>query len=881
MSDDALDRVQAVLFAALDIDDDHERERYLDAECANDRALRDEVERLLPFDSQLEAFLDAPPALALIEAQEPTTVGPYELLDRIGAGGMGAVWSATRRDADFEQRVAVKLIKRGLDTDEVIARFKRERQVLAKLEHPGITRLIDGGVSEDGRPYLAMEYFDGVPIDRYCEEHSLGLAQRLDLFEPVLEAVAYAHRNLVVHRDLKPSNVLVGDDGSVKLLDFGIAQLLEQDDTTQLTTDGHRPLTPAYASPEQLAGEPITTTTDVYSLGVVLYELLTGGWPYGERGTSEDIECAVRDREPTRPSTRAANSTSATSTGSRTWARRLHGDLDTILLTALRKEPDRRYATVDDFARDLRAHRAGHPVSARPDTWSYRTAKFIGRHRTGVIASLLVVIALTTGLVVSLVLLDQVRTAQHESDRRLDSLQTVARRLVYDIDEAIGQLDPESPARTVLERTAERQLQALAMDAVDNPELRREVIAAYFRLAEVLDYHFLRTEVVELRERAESMRVQALDLFESAPLPDDIRTLQMAVAGRYRLGLDKLASGALEDAESHLSSALRDHPYSSDPGSAKSFGHPTAGQIMHAFARLEKARGDSQSEALALEEAYQTLTDPPEPVTAAELGSAFTKLGRSVADQGNKDEGVVLLERSVGLLSAALDQHDNPRWRDDLAYAYLQLAGVTGELGDGEKAATLIAAAREQHAKIASSLPEEARGKHRIAYSLRLEGDAAMARNDVTLALESYQNAARAAQEIVDSHPHFYGGLEELARSTDLIGKCLSLQGDHQQALDHYRQALTHCEQLVAKATDEAEARRDLAVCCYYIGLAEKAMAPKSDTATEHWRAALAAFERSEAIMVDLRDRALIAGKDASVIDLLRREAQECREALP
>jgi len=417
--DDALNRPAA------------ERADFLDVACADTPTLRAEVESLLVAHEQAEAMhaLESPFATVTDDEDasggdqqiEGQRVGPYRLVRMVGRGGMGSVYLAERADGHYEQTVALKLIRRGLDTDDILSRFAFERQILAGLDHPNIARLYDGGVTDDGRPYFAMEYVPGIPITDYCDQHRLSTQQRLALFRTVCRAVQHAHQNLVVHRDLKPSNILVTDDGQVKLLDFGIAKLLTDEGlsagpTIPRTRTGARVLTPEYAAPEQVRGTTVTTATDVYQLGVLLYELLTGRRPYRLPSLLQaEIARVILEEEPTRPST-AVGQTSETGTDEapRTLTpemvsqarstdpgrlrRRLAGDLDMICLTALRKEPERRYANVEALAEDVRRHLVGLPVTARPDTFSYRASRFVRRHRTSVAAAAAVVLALIGGL---------------------------------------------------------------------------------------------------------------------------------------------------------------------------------------------------------------------------------------------------------------------------------------------------------------------------------------------------------------------------------------------------------------------------------------------------------------------------------------------------
>ena len=396
------------------------RSAYLEQQCAEDTALRSEVETLLASDAQAMTVLGegAASALGALMAEERQKesrglvgrrLGHYRILEEIGRGGMALVYAAVRDDQQYQQRVAIKLIRRGMDTEPLIARFRQERQILANLDHPNIARLIDGGVTEDGLPYLVMEAIEGEPIDVYADRQVLTTTQRLELFRTVCAAVHYAHQNLVVHRDLKPSNILVTKEGVAKLLDFGIAKLLEPSTDDQApgpTIGGPRPMTPTYASPEQLRGEAITTASDVYALGVLLYRLITGHRPFRFETTAHaEVARVVCGQDPERPSTvitRALPSTDGSAPiRSETLGQlrsRLRGDLDNIALMALEKQPQQRYASAAAFADDIRRHLAGEPVTARKDTAWYRTSRFVRRHRLGVAAAATVALSLVGGI---------------------------------------------------------------------------------------------------------------------------------------------------------------------------------------------------------------------------------------------------------------------------------------------------------------------------------------------------------------------------------------------------------------------------------------------------------------------------------------------------
>ncbi|NNE35492.1 MAG: serine/threonine protein kinase, partial [Rhodothermales bacterium] len=369
-------RVNALFEAAWQLEPE-KQQSFLSEQCQGDAAMMEEVKALLVADREASSLLDgvAVGALALESELDRSgdLVGPYRIVSELGVGGMGAVYLAERSDGEFEQQVALKLIKRGMDSEQILRRFRSERQILARLQHPNIARLLDGGITAEGQPYFAMEYVEGEPIDRYCDDHRLTIDQRLALFQDVCRAVLHAHANLVVHRDLKPSNILVTSNGNVKLLDFGIAKLLSESDEAAQTRTGAAVMTPEYASPEQYLRAPVGTSTDIYSLGVILYELLAGHRPFEiVPGTEVSSMKDVLEKEPERPSTAfSRRSTDVTTHKTVSLARgtqpdrlrrRLSGDLDVICLKALRREVDRRYKSVDGLVEDIRRHLAGLTV---------------------------------------------------------------------------------------------------------------------------------------------------------------------------------------------------------------------------------------------------------------------------------------------------------------------------------------------------------------------------------------------------------------------------------------------------------------------------------------------------------------------------------------
>ncbi len=451
-----------------------DQQAFLEEACRGNEELRREIESLLDSDRKsgekiARAVENEAEALFGLSPIIGSRLGSYRVIREIGRGGMGAVYLATRDDDQFHKNVAIKLVKRGMDTADVLRRFQHERQILAGLDHVYIARLIDAGTAPDGLPFFVMEYVEGQPIDSYCLDHDLSASALCRLFLKVCEAVSHAHRNLVVHRDLKPGNIFVAPDGTPKLLDFGVAKLIAPDADPHLTITGmqSRLLTPQYASPEQVMGRPVNTSSDVYSLGAVLYELLTGSFAQNLDSTSpEEIERVICLQEAPPPSTVKPG---------------VPADLDNIVLMAMRKDPARRYQSVDQFAEDIHRYLDGRPILARKDSLSYRTGKFVRRHRLMIAAASLVVLSLVGGIVIAM---SQARRAE----RRLTQMVELANRSLFDVHSAIERLPGATDARREIVKTTLAFLENLSKDTGRDDNLRLSLATAYYRLGDVQGY---------------------------------------------------------------------------------------------------------------------------------------------------------------------------------------------------------------------------------------------------------------------------------------------------------------------------------------------------------------------------------------------------------
>ena len=503
---------------------DAEQLAYARAQCAGDAALFAEVSQWLQSAADASEFLAQPAAIdaltldLLVEdiadrmdaASAPgrdwinRRLGAYRITEAIARGGMGSVFKAVRDDDEYQKQVAIKLIASNVAEDILAQRFRAERQILANLEHPNIAHLIDGGRSEAGTPYLVMEYVDGAPIDAYCEAHSLPINERLKLFRDVCSAVHFAHQRLVVHRDLKPSNILVDAEGQVKLLDFGIAKLL---DPTGVDASGQaianptvaNAMTPAYASPEQIKGEAITTASDVYALGVLLYRLLTGKSPY-KNDTTKPLELAkeIVDTDPERPSTIVTRPQSLRPTGRsvdptkvvrtldiKRLRRELSGDLDNIVLMALRKDAARRYASAEQLADDISRHLADLPVRARADTWSYRSQKFLSRNRWSAGFVALGCVGLIGGIAATTYQAKLARDAQARAETLFADVRKLANSYLFEVHDAVKNLPGATPVREMLVKNSVAYLDRLSRDASNAPGLIAEIASGYDKLGDV------------------------------------------------------------------------------------------------------------------------------------------------------------------------------------------------------------------------------------------------------------------------------------------------------------------------------------------------------------------------------------------------------------
>ncbi|MBT8403025.1 MAG: serine/threonine-protein kinase, partial [Gemmatimonadetes bacterium] len=762
----------------------------------------------------------------------------YRLVRLLGRGGMGEVHLAVQEGDDFERTVAVKLIRRGAESDELALRFRQERRILARLRHDHIAGLLDGGTDDDGTLYVVMEFVDGRRIDRYCDDRGLDVAARVRLMLDVCDAVQHAHRNLVLHRDLKPANILVTDDGVAKLLDFGIAKLLDggSPESAPLTRTDHRVLTPEYAAPEQIRGEEATTASDVFALGVVLYELLAGVHPWASVTPHERLS-AIEYGPPSRPSEVVTGSTADTSRR----RRRLSGDLDTILLKALRAEPHRRYPTVDALADDLRRHLDGRPVSARPDTLGYRTSRFVRRNRTAVTAASVVILTLLGAT--STVAVQRSRTAARVEDER-DKL-VATRDFLLEMFGAVGPDEVgggEVSARALLDAQAER-----VADYADRPELQAEVqyvlADGYQRLGLVDDARPL--AAASLATRRETLGSDHPDVARSQGL----------------LGWIERERGDRPAAEELLRAAVAAARGSDDPaaaGLAKSLND--LGVTLGDLGRHGEAVEVFQ-EALSLREVGTATSN----AGGRGIGITTNNLANAHWALGEQDEAVRLMERSVEALEAALGGEHGRVW---LARANL-LAFRTETLPGEER----IEAWREHRAGaealFGANHRETARAtQYLAAYLLQNlpgpEGGAAR----VSEARALYDEALEVAETTFGAeHPRTADMLVGRSHSAMLLRDYPSAIADRERAVQIFRSAQGD------DAPEIGLALREIARAWYGLGDGEAGDRVARE-ALDHFRRTLGPTHSSTlSQQVNVARRMTVTGDPAGAVPLLREAA--------
>ncbi len=887
MNSDRHQRLTDLLDEALQLPPS-ERQAFLVSACHGDVELQREAESLLLSFEQANSFIEAPVfagASDFLLADDPPMegrqIGHYKIVRELGRGGMGAVYLAMRAD-EYREQVALKIVKRGMDTDFVVRRFRHERQILASLNHPNIARLLDGGTTEEGLPYFVMEYIEGEPIDQYCDHHNLTIQERLKLFRIVCAAVQYAHQNLVIHRDLKPGNILITADGTVKLLDFGIAKILnpEISQTIEKTATLMRLMTPEYASPEQVRGELVTTTSDVYSLGVVLYELLTGHRPY--RITSilpSDIERIICEQEPTRPSAAVMRSETPNTAHSpsslrtpHSALRNLKGDLDNIILMALRKEPLRRYASVEQFSEDIRRHLEGLPVSARSDTFSYRTGKFIQRHKAGVAAAALIVLSLIAGLITTVWQARRAQAQQAKAERRFNDVRKLANAYLFEFHDAIAELQGATQARALVVKRALEYLDSLAQETSDDRGLQQELAAAYLKVGDVQG----RPGHGSLgdKEGALTSYRKALAIYEAlaATGNNDVALRQEMTTGFLRVG-DALQ---YQDSKAALAS-YRQGLAAANPTDRLSIAnfHQRIGEMQIATGDAAGAAA-SQQQAMALYEAM-TAETPNDKKAQRSLFINYIKAGNLLFEAGEEKTALPLYQKTVPMARALAEADPlNARAQRELAACLDKVGNALLATGEQNGALTNYNEAFAIRQKIAAADAKNAELQRDLSISHDKLGEVSAAAGNIADALAHYREALRIDSTFAGNDTQ---SLLDRANSLEKIGSLLLRSGDINGALEHQQKGHALREEVVKQDRENVNARRDVASSYLRLGETWLRKAEQSKQPSD-WQQARQWFQRSLDELQELKKRGALPKKDESELDKIAREIAKCEAAL-
>ena len=807
--------------------------------------------------------------------------GNYRIIREIGSGGMGTVFLAERDDGEFTQQVALKIVRQSIADSAIIERFRRERQILANLNHPNIAALHDGGVNAEGEPFLAMEYVDGETLTDYVEKHRLSIRERLRLFLKICNAVSYAHRNLVVHRDIKPSNILVTTDGEPKLLDFGLAKAFESD--AAKTQTALRAFTPAYASPEQIQGGNITTASDVYSLGVVFYELLTGAKPLNfDNKSFEEIVRTIESSEPAKPSDAATwrRGDAATKKEEETGRKRegenivaptpisasptlhvtasqLKGDLDNIALTAIRKEPERRYSSVEDFAKDIESNLAGRPITARPNTLSYLAAKFVKRNKLAVAAASVVLIAILVGLFVSLWQAQIARQQRDRAERRFNDVRTLSNSLLFEITPNIENLNGSTKAREILVKRALEYLDSLATESQSDSQLQGELASAYEKIGELQanpNKPSLNDALgsIESYQKAQKIRLNLPETPEN----------QMNLAQNLRNYSDVIFSqndvkGSLQASADALK--IYEQMRSTNPESADL-------QIAYSEAQIEYgstySSNNQYGEAIPIfQKAIDDLAGQDQNNQEIQKISAlaFAQLGNALSWNDKQPEAEIEMSKAVKIIGDLAEKNPNDSIIRRDALKILSIASGIYEqvkndvsLEFAEKALQVAISAVEADAADAQAKSNLARAYSRVGICL-------VNVKQIASAISNLQKSEKLLGELAAQEPKNISYQRGLALFYVRFGDAQTLENKYPEAAKSYQQSADIFESLALMDEKNTLARRDGAQSLKNVGDVQLKMNQKVE--------AKQTFQKALEILTNLKIQNALGESDQKMID--------------
>ena len=907
-------RVEELFLSALE-SEPGARGAHLDAACGGDSRLRAEVESLLASHERAGEFLEAPAAALapglLDGVSAPPAgrhVGRYRIERELGRGGMGTVYLARRADDEYEKQVAIKLVRGGPADRVLLQRFLGERQILADLDHPNIARLIDGGATDDGAPFIVMDYIEGVPIDEFCDREKLSTTARLRLFREVCAAVEYAHRHLIVHRDIKPSNILVTADGTPKLLDFGIAKLLGPGPGAETATAA-RPLTPQYASPEQVRGGSMTTATDVYSLGVLLYKLLTGRLPYNFKTLlPAEVERVICETEPERPSaavTRprpqtagdgaaAGGLTPEAVAGARgeppdELRRRLKGDLDAIVLTAMRKEPERRYASAGQLAEDIRRHLEGRPVLAHADTFRYRAAKFVRRHRAAAAAAALVVLTLVGGIVATAWqarrATEQARIASEQRDRarrRFDDVRQLSNALLSDIAPKIERLEGSTAARQALVAQSLKYLDSLAGESADDVVLQAELAAAYEQVG-VLQGDSRKPSLSDFRgaivslEKAQQIRRRLLEIN-----PDDAENRRLLADNLRLLALRRMTQRDVDGGFRDSAEALRIYEtlVAERPGSLELERTFLEAQTEDATSYINRGRDAEaipplQRAAARLEELRRA--HPADTETERILGKCLMSLGVALSWGGRQPEAEAEMARAVSIAESLAARFPNDtNLKQDLWKFYEAASGIYEEVDDA-RSFEICEKSRRVVEEIIAADPANAQARHNLSKSFARLGITAANLGKPVEALGFLERSMAIVLELQGKDPLNRAYDRDVSALYIRIGVARFKQRDFAGALAAFEKSAELYEKQLASHAANTILVRDLAIAYRHAGLSHKELAKTAggQLRQTHLAGMGENYRRALDALLKAQERKALPEVDRKFLEAVRKDVEE------
>ncbi|MDQ3133150.1 MAG: serine/threonine protein kinase [Acidobacteriota bacterium] len=863
-----------------------EREDFLREKCADDAELLAEVKSLLDANDKTEKFieqnaLDIQSEFVAGKHYDGTQFGNYKIIGEIGRGGMGAVFLAERSDGEFEQKVALKIIRQSFAGGDLEKHFRRERQILASLNHPNIAKLLDGGVSASGELFLAMEYIEGELLLSYAEHHNLEIKERLNLFLKICCAVSFAHQNLIVHRDIKPANILVGADGEPKLLDFGLARVLSENFASDpaRTETVFRAFTPSYASPEQIRGKNVSTISDVYSLGVVFYELLTGDKPFHFEGKSiEEIMKTATENEPSFPS----RSVSSESPQSAARISQLKGDLDNIALTALRKEPERRYKSVEAFAGDIERHLQGLPVSARPNTISYRAAKFFGRNKIAIGATAFIITSLISGLAIALWQASVARAQRDRAESRFNDVRQLSNALLNDIAPKIERLEGSTEARQAVVAQSLKYLDSLAGESADDLTLQAELAAAYEKIG-VLQGDSRKPSLSDFRgaiaslEKAQAVRRRLLEINQN-----DVENRRLLAENLRLFALRRMTQSDVEGGFRDSKEALQiyENLIAENPDSL---------ELQRAFLETQIENGTSYTNLNRYAEAIPLLqhaagtiealrrTNSADTETERILAKCLASLGVALSWESRQPEAEAEMTRALTIAESLAARFPNDtNLKQELWKIYESAGGIYEEIDDA-RAFELCEKSRRLAEEIIAADRANAQARHNLSKSFSRLGISASNLGKHAEALDYLDRAMAIVLELQEKDPLNRGYDRDVSALYIRIGVARYKRRDFTGAVAAHQKGAELFEKQLAADAANTIALRDSAIAYRHAGISYKELAKTADPQARqiHLAAEKENYQRALNALLNAQAQKALPESSRELIEKFRKDIEE------